>query len=189
LLSVRLGSVSIRRQRIELGTLRGRTVASKPRRSVHSAGCYLNCYLPATEHSTRPFAAVLQLAESSICAVAMGTLGRIAEALDAEAADHLARLTSLRNARKSSEAVRPLEIAMVITVGLCVFASRAARPGERWTRARVSAPIRLARSASLQKRCQSSRATGVTRLRGSCSDGAFHQALGLAFQFKSRILM
>jgi hypothetical protein len=26
-------------------------------------------------------------------------------------------------------------------------------------------------------------------LRGSCSDGAFHQALGLAFQLKSRVLM
>jgi hypothetical protein len=46
-------------------------------------------------------------------------------------------------------------------------------------------PIRRAGSAAPHNAARRSRATGVTRLRGSCSDGAF----GFAFQLKPRVLM
>ena len=73
---------------------------------------------------------------------------------------------------------------------LCAFASRADRPGERRTRTRAVAADPLAGSAAthLGDWMESGRAT-VSDCAAHVLDRAFHQALGLSFQFKPRILM
>jgi len=86
--------------------------------------------------------------------------------------------------------VRPLEIAKVTRrrpVGVREPGGKARRAAGRM---RASAPsIRLDGSAALSNFVESGRAIGVARLRGLPSDGALHQAFGLAFQLKSRVLM
>jgi len=73
--------------------------------------------------------------ESSIYASDTDVGGWLAHVLGAEATDDLAPFACLRNGRKMAKPVRTL----APCVGLCAFASRAVRPGERRTRTRVTA--------------------------------------------------
>jgi hypothetical protein len=50
-------------------------------------------------------------------------------------------------------------------------------------------PIEPAQATTLQIGVTEGRATDVTRLRGCCSDGALHQAPGLAFEVEPGVLM